>query len=80
MELAHKYAFKDKIDIKKQSRNYWLDVVPKNYNTMNLLFEKEITDNLKNLEPIFIIGLPRSGSTVLEAILSSGKKKNFKSW
>ena len=75
LELAHKYAFKDKIDIKKQSRNYWLDVVPKNYNTMNLLFEKEITNNLKNLEPIFIIGLPRSGSTVLEAILSSGKKK-----
>tara|TARA_B110000027_G_scaffold101870_1_gene107753 strand:- start:64 stop:1386 length:1323 start_codon:yes stop_codon:yes gene_type:complete len=75
LELAHKYAFKDKIDIKKQSRNYWLEIMPKNYDTMNLQFEKEITDNLKNLEPIFIIGLPRSGSTVLEAILSSGKKK-----
>ena len=73
--LAHKYAFKDKIDIKKQSRNYWLDIMPKNYNTMNLQYEKEITDNLKNLEPIFIIGLPRSGSTVIEAILSSGKNK-----
>ena len=30
---------------------------------------------MKKLEPIFIIGLPRSGSTVIEAILSSGKKK-----
>ena len=90
LELAHKYAFKDKINIKQQSRNYWLDVMPKNYNTLNFIlqheknflsnkesnkFENEINDNLKNLEPIFIIGLPRSGSTVVEAILSSGKKK-----
>jgi len=75
LELAHKYAFKDKINIKQQSRNYWLDIMPKNYDTLNFQFEKEITDNLKNLEPIFIIGLPRSGSTVVEAILSSGKKK-----
>ena len=90
LELAHKYAFKDKINIKQQSRNYWLDVIPKNYNTLNFIlqheknflsykesnkFENEISGNLKNLEPIFIIGLPRSGSTVVEAILSSGKKK-----
>ena len=75
LELAHKYAFKDKANIKQQSRNYWLDIMPKNYNTLNFQFEKEITNNLKNLEPIFIIGLPRSGSTVVEAILSSGKKK-----
>ena len=75
MDLAHKYAFKDKANIKQQSRNYWLDIMPKNYSTLNFQFEKEITDNLKNLEPIFIIGLPRSGSTVVEAILSSGKKK-----
>ena len=59
MELAHEYAFKDKVNIKQQSRNYWLDVMPKNYNILNFQFEEEITDNLKNLEPIFIIGLPR---------------------
>ena len=90
LELAHKYALKDKININQQSRNYWLDVIPKNYNILNFIiqnekfffsykesnkFETGISDNLKNLEPIFIIGLPRSGSTVVEAILSSGKKK-----
>ena len=75
LELAHKYAFKDKINIKQQSRNYWLNIMPKNYKTINFQFEKEIPDNIKNLEPIFIVGLPRSGSTIIEAILSSGKKK-----
>ena len=90
LELAHKYAFKDKINLNQQSRNYWLDIMPKNYNTLNFLlqheknflsykesnkFHNQIDDSLKNLEPIFIIGLPRSGSTVVEAILSSGKKK-----
>ena len=80
LEQAHKYTFKDKININQQSRNYWLNIISKNYKTINFQSEKGITDNLKNLEPIFIIGLPRSGSTVVEAILSSGKKKNFKSW
>ena len=30
---------------------------------------------LENLSPIFIVGLPRSGSTILESIISSGEKK-----
>ena len=80
LKLAHKYAFEDKININQQSKNYWLKIIPKNYKNINFQFEKDINENLKNLEPIFIVGLPRSGSTVVEAILSSGKKKNFKSW
>jgi hypothetical protein len=75
LELAHKYAFQDKININQQSRNYWLNIIAKNYKTIEPQFEDKIPNNLKNLEPIFIVGLPRSGSTVLEAILSSGKKK-----
>ena len=31
--------------------------------------------NKKELSPIFIIGLPRSGSTIVETIISSGKEK-----
>ena len=73
--MAHKYAFEDKININQQSKNYWLKIIPKNYKNINFQFEKDINENLKNLEPIFIVGLPRSGSTVVEAILSSGKKK-----
>ena len=75
LELAHKYAFEDKINIKQQSKNYWLNIIPKNYKNINFQSEEEIPKEIKELEPIFIIGLPRSGSTVIEAILSSGKKK-----
>ena len=80
LKLAHKYAFEDKININQQSKNYWLNIIPKNYKNINFQFEKDINENLKNLEPIFIVGLPRSGSTVVEAILIFRKKKNFKSW
>ena len=73
--MAHKYAFEDKINTNQQSKNYWFNIIPKNYKNINFQFEKDINENLKNLEPIFIVGLPRSGSTVVEAILSSGKKK-----
>ncbi|MDB2693368.1 sulfotransferase [Candidatus Pelagibacter bacterium] len=75
LKLAHKYAFEDKINTNQQSKNYWFNIIPKNYKNINFQFEKDINENLKNLEPIFIVGLPRSGSTVVEAILSSGKKK-----
>ena len=70
LELAHKYAFKNNININQKSRNYWLNTIPRTYNKIHFEFEKKIPDNIKNFEPIFIIGLPRSGSTILEAILS----------
>ena len=75
LKLAHQYVFKDKFNINKQSRNYYLNIIPKNYNKMDFEFKEKISDNIKTLEPIFIVGLPRSGSTIVEAILSSGKKK-----
>ena len=75
LELAHQYIFKDKLNINKQSRNYYLNIIPKNYDKIDFEFNEKIPDNIKNFEPIFIVGLPRSGSTILEAILSSGKKR-----
>ena len=75
LKLAHQYAFKDKLNINRLSRNYFLNIISKIYNKIDFEFEEKIPNNIRNLKPIFIIGLPRSGSTILEAILSSGKKK-----
>jgi len=52
---------------------YWLEYMP---NFQNLNFKKNfnLNNNFKNLKPIFIVGLPRSGSTILEKILISGDK------
>lgn len=57
----------------KQSLNYWLNIIPKKYNKIQFIQNnKTHLDNLR-INPIFITGLPRSGSTLVESIISSGK-------
>ena len=75
LKIAHKYAFDANLNSNKQSFHYWMNIMPKKYDKIKFSIEKEIPEELKNLKPIFIIGLPRSGSTIIESILSSGKKK-----
>ena len=61
----------------KHAVNYWLNIIPKIMNK-NLLFEnnnKKI--NSKKIEPIFIFGIPRSGTTLVETIITSGEEKIY---
>ena len=53
---------------------YWLKIIPKKINKIS--FIKKSSNKLCNkINPIFIIGLPRSGSTLVEGIISSGLLK-----
>ena len=71
---AHKCMFEDKINKNKHTLNYWQNIIPLKYDKFNFVNENN-KSVLKDYKPIFIIGLPRSGSTVVEAILSSGATK-----
>ena len=71
LEKAHEYTFNEKIDKNKRTLNYWQNIIPLKYNKFNFTNENN-QHELTNYKPIFIIGLPRSGSTMVEAILSSG--------
>jgi len=55
--------------------NYWLNLLP---NTKKLLNVKKsnitFTDKDKKINPIFVVGVPRCGSTLVEKIIASGKK------
>ena len=44
---------------------------------MNFYNQDEISYDTKKREPIFIIGLPRSGSTLIESLLSHNNKKFY---
>jgi len=71
LEKANHFSFLSNEKINKQALNYWLNIIPKKYDkfSFNKSYEKE------NFYPIFIVGLPRSGSTLMENIISSGKEK-----
>ena len=61
----------------KHAVNYWLKTVPKMMNK-NLLFENnEKKKKSNNIEPIFIFGIPRTGTTLVETLITSGEEKIY---
>jgi len=52
---------------------YYNKIISKHYNKINFDNVESKDQNLSNLSPIFIIGLPRSGSTLIETMISNEK-------
>jgi len=74
LNQAHQNCYKSNLKIYDQSLSYWLNVIPKKFDKIH--FENNTLNELsKKINPIFIIGLPRSGSTLVEGIISSGSLK-----
>jgi tetratricopeptide (TPR) repeat protein len=71
---SHRLVFDSKKIYNKSSQFYYNEIISKFYDKIN--FSNNDEKKFKNDEiiPIFIIGLPRSGSTLVEAILSSSSK------
>jgi len=76
LELKHldqyqNTCFKSRNDHNLQGLFYYNKIISKHYNKIkfNKTFSKEIA--IKNISPIFIIGLPRSGSTLVESIIGA---------
>ena len=62
----------------KEFVNYWLEIVPKKMNKKFLFNDNEKNKILSSdIEPIFIFGIPRSGTTLVETIITSGKEKIY---
>ena len=61
--------------IYEQSFDYWLNIIPKKFDKIKITNLDETKDQTFEINPIFIIGMPRSGSTLVESIISSGKSK-----
>ena len=74
LKKAHQSLFDADLNKNNQSLNYWINIIPNKYDKFTFKNENKIND-LAKLYPILIIGLPRSGSTIVEAILSSGNTK-----
>ncbi len=75
LEQANHFSFKEKEKLNIQSDDYWLNIIPKKIYQIDFSKYKDKEINTKNIYPIFIIGLPRSGSTLIESIISSGEDK-----
>ena len=72
LENANYFSFKTNEKKNNQLNKYWLDSISKKFNEIEYIKPKKFLVNTRNIFPIFIIGLPRSGSTLIESIISSG--------
>ncbi len=71
---GHKYFFQSEINRFKNETFFWLKKLPKVKNLYSVEnSNKNLTDNL-SIKPIFIVGVPRCGSTLIEKIIISGEK------
>ncbi len=76
LEKGHEYFIKSITKkIYEQSYNYWLNIIPKKFDKIEITNLHENKKPDLKINPIFIIGMPRSGSTLIESIISSGKLK-----
>jgi len=68
---AHNFFHYSNEKINNQISFFWVRLMPKIIKRFNFTSKETLQEKIK---PIFIVGLPRSGSTLIESILCSGKK------
>ena len=69
---GHDYFFRSKDTKFKEELKYWFNILPRIENIVNL---EKSNENNYHLKPIFIVGLPRCGSTLVEKVITSGTKQ-----
>ena len=68
---GHSHYFLSRKNTFQKGVNYWLNDLPKVNELKKLSVENK--DN-KKIKPIFIVGVPRCGSTLIEKIIASGSE------
>ena len=77
LKKFHISIFNSNLQYNNSSQFYYEKIINKHFNKINIINSNNPILKTNNIEPIFIIGLPRSGSTMIESILTSGKEKIY---
>jgi len=73
LKLAHQNCYNSNKAFNSQSDFYYKNIISKNFNKIIFESDYEQLAEFNNQSHIFIIGLPRSGSTLVETIISHNK-------
>jgi hypothetical protein len=70
LDSSHELCFQSNYNYNTQSKFYYSKIISSHYDKIK--YEGQIKTNIdfRNLQPLFIIGLPRSGSTLVESLIS----------
>lgn len=75
LKIFHSSIFNSNYSYNKSALFYYNKVINKFYDKIEIKTNDEKSNDDKELSPIFIVGLPRSGSTLIESILKSSEEK-----
>ena len=70
LNLAHLQCFKAHPNFNNQSEFYYNKIITKHYNKIKFEDDTNKKNSFDKSKPIFIIGLPRSGSTLIESLIT----------
>ena len=74
LKKSHLDTFNSKENYNLQSNFYYQEIIAKKYKKIIFINQNKKIFDFKKYFPIFIIGLPRSGSTLVETMLSGNDK------
>ncbi len=74
LNKSHTDIFNSKRNYNLQSNFYFQEIISKKFKTITFINTNKKKSNIQKISPIFIIGLPRSGSTLVETTLSYNDK------
>ena len=77
LELSHKQCYQANLVLNNQSDFYYNNIISKNFSKINFSGEFKPITKLNESKHIFIIGLPRSGSSLVETIITHNNKNIF---
>ena len=75
LNLAHEQCYNSNITFNRQSDFYYEKIITSHFNKVKFNDNYEKINSFNNANHIFIIGLPRSGSTLIETIIMHNAKK-----
>tara|TARA_B110000037_G_C17074968_1_gene487470 strand:- start:214 stop:1530 length:1317 start_codon:yes stop_codon:yes gene_type:complete len=70
LKLAHQNCYDSNLTFNNQSDYYYKDIISNNFNQIIFQNKFEQLSEFNNQNHIFIVGLPRSGSSLVETIIS----------
>ena len=77
LELSHQQCYQANLVLNNQSDFYYKNIISKNFSKIKFNGEFKPITKLNESKHIFIIGLPRSGSSLVETIITHNNKNIF---
>ena len=75
LSIGHELIFNSN-PLYLNEKKYWINEIPKKFsNKIKFINIEKNIEEKNNFYPIFVMGLPRSGTTLVESLISSNKKK-----